>query len=119
MLRMTWVVALLVGCSGVDAGSHAAGEAVSPMAQGGCVNLGGGELQAGLTLGFAGFDVRVTAVQSKDGDPGAHVGFTLEAAAPALFYVVQAGGQSFRGTTASFAAPNGEGISTISFCSDG
>lgn len=86
-----WIglILLLGGCGGVE-GRQPPGvaatqsEAAAPI---GCVTVGGGELQAGLTLGLGGGDVTVTAVEHKGAAP---VGFSLTSTAPNTFFIVTA-----------------------------
>ena len=110
-----WIglILLLGGCSGVD-GRQPAGaettqsEAAAPI---GCVEIGGGELQAGLKLGLGGGDVTVTDVQHKGGSA---VGFTVATTAPQLFFIVTAADVSCSdGDSFASAAP----ISRVDFCS--
>ena len=83
------LILLLGGCSGVE-GRQPAGaettqsESAAPI---GCVEVGGGELQAGLKLGLGGGDVTVTDVQHKGGSA---VGFTVSSTAPQFFFIVTA-----------------------------
>ena len=110
-----WIglILLLGGCSGVEGrqpGGVAAtqSESQTPI---GCVEVGGGELQAGLTLGLGGGDVVVTAVQHRGGSP---IGFTVSATAPQLFFIVTAGDVSCTdGDSYLSASP----ISRVDFCS--
>ena len=84
-----WIglVLLLGGCQGVE-GRQADGvtetqtQATAPVS---CVEVGGGELQAGLKLGLGGGDVTVTAVQHRGGNA---IGFTVSATAPQLFFII-------------------------------
>lgn len=104
---------LLGGCSGVEGrqpGGVAAtqSESAPPI---GCVQIGGGELQAGLTLGLGGGDVVVTGVQHRGGSP---IGFTVSSTAPQLFFIVTAGDVSCTdGDSYLSASP----ISRVDFCS--
>jgi hypothetical protein len=110
-----WIglIFLIGGCSGVE-GRQPTGvaatqsESAAPI---GCVEVGGGELQAGLKLGLGGGDVTVTAVQHKGGAP---IGFTVSATAPQLFFIVTAGDTSCTdGDSYLSASP----ISRVDFCS--
>lgn len=109
-----WIglVLLLGGCYGVE-GRQPAGvaatqsESAAPVS---CVEVGGGELQAGLKLGLGGGDVTVTAVQHHGGSA---VGFTVSATAPQLFFIVTAGNVSCSDGD-SFAS--GTPISRVDFC---
>jgi hypothetical protein len=110
-----WIglILLLGGCSGVEGrqpGGVAAtqSESAAPI---GCVEVGGGELQVGLTLGLGGGDVVVTAVQHKG---GAAIGFNVSSTAPDLFFIVNAGDTSCTdGDSYLSASP----ISRVDFCS--
>lgn len=117
MLRALSIVALLAwaGCGGDPAAAEDPGVQSAALD---CVTVGGGELQAGLTLGFGDTTARITAVRVKDGDPGAHVGFSL-AAAPGLRYIVSADGQMFCGEASDWMMPTGTGgpaIDSVDFC---
>ena len=109
-----WIglVLLLGGCQGVE-GRQADGvtetqtQATAPVS---CVEVGGGELQAGLKLGLGGGDVTVTAVQHRGGNA---IGFTVSATAPQLFFIVTAADTSCSdGDSFLSAAP----ISRVQFC---
>lgn len=80
-----------------------------------CVTVGGGELQAGLKLGFGATSAEVLAVQSKDGEPAAHVGFTL-APTDGLRYIVSAAGEMYCDEAADFTTKNGAVIDSVDFC---
>ena len=106
------LILLLGGCSGVE-GRQPAGaettqsEAAAPI---GCVEIGGGELQAGLTLGLGGGDVTVTDVQHQGGSA---VGFTIAATAPQVFFIVTSSDVSCSdGDSFLSKAP----ISRVDFC---
>ena len=110
-----WIglVLLLGGCSGVEGRQPAGMETTqsAAAAPGGCVEVGGGELQAGLKLGLGGGDVTVTAVQHHGSEP---VGFTVSATAPQLFFIVSAGSISCSdGDSFVSAWP----ITRVDFCS--
>jgi hypothetical protein len=117
MIRALSIFTLLAlaGC-GADPGGGAPGVQTAALD---CVTVGGGELQAGLTLGFGATTARVTAVQVKDGDPASHVGFTL-AAAPGLRYIISAAdGQMFCGDASDWMMPtgtSGPAIDSVDFC---
>ncbi|HEY2749424.1 MAG TPA: hypothetical protein VGL86_32620 [Polyangia bacterium] len=57
----------------------------------GCVQIGGGELQPGLTLGIGGGAVTVTDVQREGNNP---IGFAITSTAPETFFIVTAGNVS-------------------------
>ncbi len=109
-----WIglVLLLGGCQGVD-GRQPSGVAQTQSesaAPGGCVEVGGGELQAGLKLGLGGGDVTVTAVQHQGGAP---IGFTVSSTAPQTFFIVTAGNVSCTdGDSFLSATP----ITRVDFC---
>ncbi len=112
MRGIVGVLLLISGCSGVE-GRQAPGvattqsEAAAPI---GCVQLGGGELQAGLKLGLGGGDVTVTAVQHQGTSP---VGFTVSATAPDFFFIVTADNVSCSNGD-SFLS--GSPITRVDFC---
>ena len=115
-MRALTIVTLLAlaGCGGDPAGEAPGVQAAALD----CVTVGGGELQAGLTLGFGSTTARVTAVRVKDGDPGAHVGFSL-APADGLRYIVSADGKMYCGDAAEWTMPTGTGgpaIDSVDFC---
>jgi hypothetical protein len=75
------------------------------------VEVGGGELQPGLTLGLGGGSITVTAVEHKGNDP---VGFTITSDAPQAFFIVTAGNVSCsNGDSYLSATP----ITRVDFCS--
>ena len=103
---------LIAGCSGVE-GRQPAGVATTQSesaAPGGCVQIGGGELQPGLTLGLAGGSVTVTAVQHHGNDP---VGFAITSTAPDTFFIVTAGNTSCSDGDSYLS---GDAISRVDFC---
>jgi hypothetical protein len=107
------VILLIGGCSGVE-GRQPSGVAATQSEESapiGCVQVGGGELQAGLKLGLGSGDVIVTAVQHHGGDP---VGFTVSTTAPDLFFVVTASNVSCSDGD-SFLSDSP--ISRVDFCS--
>jgi hypothetical protein len=113
MRRAFVILLLMAGCSGVEGRSPTGvsttqSEAAPPV---GCVEVGGGELQAGLKLGLGGGDVTVTAVQRKGGAP---IGFTVSATAPELFFIVTAGDVSCTDGDSYLSA---NPISRVDFCS--
>lgn len=115
MRRFIGMVLVIAGCSGVEGRqptveAQTRSETPPPVS---CVEVGGGELQAGLTLGLGGGDVRVTAVQEH---AGSAVGFTVQATAPGFFYIVSADNNVCSdGSSFVSAAP----ITRVDFCSGG
>jgi hypothetical protein len=110
-----WIglIVLIGGCSGVE-GRQPSGVAATQSEEAapiGCVEVGGGELQAGLRLGLGGGDVTVTAVQHHGGDA---VGFTVSSTASQLFFIVTAANVSCSDGD-SFLS--GSPISRVDFCS--
>ena len=106
------LIVLLAGCSGVEGrqpGGVAAtqSESAPPI---GCVEIGGGELQAGLKLGLGGGEVTVTAVEHRGGAP---VGFTVSSTASQLFFIVTAGDVSCTDGNSYLSA---NPISRVDFC---
>lgn len=109
-----WIglVLLLGGCSGIEGRQPGGAEQTQSESAppGGCVVIGGGELQAGLKLGLGGGDVTVTAVQHRGGDA---IGFTVSSTAPQTFFVVTAGNVSCTdGDSFLSASP----ITRVDFC---
>ena len=110
-----WIglILLLGGCSGVEGRRTGWGgnDAIGGAGPHGCVEVGGGELQAGLTLGLGGGNVTVTDVQHQGGDA---VGFTIAATAAQVFFIV---------TTDDVSCSDGDSflskapISRVDFCS--
>ena len=107
------LILLIGGCSGIE-GRQPSGVATTQSEESapiGCVQLGGGELQAGLKLGLGSGEVTVTAVQHRGGDA---VGFTISTTAPDLFFVV---------TTNNLSCSDGDSflsdspIHRVDFCS--
>ena|SRR5947209_6378151 len=110
-----WIglVLLIGGCSGIE-GRQPSGVAATQSEESapiGCVQVGGGELQAGLKLGLGGGDVTITAVQHHGNDP---VGFTLSTTATNVFFVVTASNVSCSDGD-SFLS--GSPITRVDFCS--
>ena len=112
---MRWVCGvflLIAGCSGV-AGRQPSG-VVSTQSEtlppGGCVQIGGGELQEGLTLGLGGGDVIVTGVERVGNAP---VGFSVTGTAPDRFFIVTAGNVSCSDGDSYLSA---QPITRIDFC---
>ncbi|MDB4968839.1 MAG: hypothetical protein JWN44_4528 [Myxococcales bacterium] len=116
MRRFLCVLALAAGCAGggteVDSTGVAA-QAASPAPQAACVTVGGGELQAGLTLGLGG-DIEVTGVQELGGTP---VGFSVSSSAADFHYVVTSGSDSSCSAAGAYAG--GKGIDRVTFCTGG
>jgi hypothetical protein len=115
MGRMRWVfgaLLLIAGCSDIEPRQPAGvattqSESTAPV---GCVQVGGGELQPGLTLGLGGGSVTVTAVQHKGNAP---VGFSVSGDAPQRFFIVTAGNVSCSdGDSYLSATP----ITRVDFC---
>ena len=115
MARMRGFIGLFLlfaGCSGVE-GRQPSGvattqsESAAPI---GCVEVGGGELQAGLKLGIGGGNVTVTAVERRGGNP---IGFSVAATAPNMFFIVTAANVSCSdGNSYLSASP----ITRVDFC---
>jgi hypothetical protein len=113
MRAMVAVMCVVAGCAGGGGSPESVGQGAStqPRAAASCVTVGGGELQIGLTLGLAGGDVRVVAVEDVG---GARVGFAFEATAPDVTYTVTSGSDSV-----CAVAPDWSGSKTIdrvTFC---
>ena len=106
------LILLIGGCSGVE-GRRPSGVAATQSEEAapiGCVEVGGGELQAGLKLGLGGGQVTVTAVQHRGGDA---LGFTVSSTAASLFFIVTASNVSCSdGDSFASASP----ISRVDFC---
>lgn len=112
MRGLIGVLLLVVGCSGVE-GRQPVGAVATQSestAPAGCVQLGGGELQSGLTLGVGGGDITVTAVQRLGNSP---VGFSVTGTAPDRFFIVTAGTVSCSDGDSYLSA---EPITRVDFC---
>jgi hypothetical protein len=103
---------LIAGCSGIE-GRQPAGvaatqsESTPPV---GCVQIGGGELQTGLTLGIGDGEVTVTEVQRQGNDP---IGFAITSTATDTFFIVTSGNTTCSdGDSYVSTSP----ISRIDFC---
>src|SRR5438445_1194232 len=117
MQRIACVLALVAGCAGGGTEPDSTGlaaQAASPAPQAACVTVGGGELQAGLTLGLGGGDVRVTGVQDVG---GARLGFSVTSTAADFHYVVTSGADTQCSAAAAYAG--GKGIDRVTFCTGG
>jgi hypothetical protein len=113
MRGLVGVLLLVAGCSGIEARqppgvATTQSESAPPI---GCVELGGGELQTGLTLGLGGGGVTVESVARTGGNP---VGFTVSSTAPQFFFIV---------TSDDVSCSNGDSylsgspITRVDFCS--
>ena len=115
MRRLIGIFLVIAGCSGVEprqppVEAQTRSETPPPVS---CVEVGGGELQPGLTFGFGSGDVRVSAVQHQD---GAAIGFTVDTGAPDFFFIVSAGDTTCSdGKSFVSAAP----ITRVDFCTGG
>jgi len=109
-----WIglILLVGGCSGVE-GRQPDGVAATQSestAPAGCVEVGGGELQTGLTLGLSGGNVVVTAVERRG---NAAIGFSVSGTAPQRFFIVSAGNVSCSDGD-SYLSP--DPITRVDFC---
>jgi hypothetical protein len=115
MRRLIGILLVIAGCSGAETRqppveAQTRSETPPPLS---CVEIGGGELQVGLTLGLGGGDVRVTAVQSHGGSP---IGFSVETSASDFFAIISAGNNMCSdGKSFVSAAP----ITRVDFCTGG
>jgi hypothetical protein len=117
MRRILCVMALAAGCAGGGTGLDTTGEAAqaaAPAPQASCVTVGGGELQAGLTLGLEGGNVQVNAVENLG---GARVGFNVSSTAAEFHYIVATGAATSCSSAAAYTG--GKGIDLVTFCTGG